>query len=119
MRLKGDTIEWKFVQYHYFERVENKKLNTDDLRQVVMNFRCMYCWKLCSYSNYSTHKLADKYERHPFWDALSSLMDARYDHYEKIQSEAYSNGQCKGHGDWPRASLSELISDIQSFLDFF
>ncbi len=116
MRLKGDIIEWKFVQYHYFEK--NKSLNTDDLRQVVMNFRGMCCWKLCGYSNYSTHKLADKYERHPFWDGLSSLMDARYEYYDKLQSEAYSKGQCKGHGDWPPSTITELISDIQSFLDY-
>ena len=115
MRYENDIIEWKFVQYHYFDK--HPKVNVDSVRMVIMNFRSMLCWKLCQYTNYSTHKLAKEHTKHPFWTGLCDLLNQRYDLYEKLQDESYKSGKYP-RGQWPESSIQELYENIESFLNY-
>lgn len=115
IRYENDIIEWKFVQYHYFEK--HPKVNIDHVRTIIMTLQSLLCWKICQYTNYSTHNLAKNHTKHPFWTGLSNLLNNRYENYNKQQDESYKSGNYK-RGEWPESSMQELSENVESFLNY-
>ncbi len=101
MRYENDKIEWKFVEYLYFERRNPKN---DNIWNGVVNFMGPLCWRLSTYTNYSIHPLSPK-QHHPFWSGLKEMVNQETKNYKEKNNE-------------DDASWDEYISVFNKFLQY-
>jgi len=122
MEYNNGEISWGFVNYSHYE-TPPQKITVDDVRWQISNLKSMFGWRLCEYTGFSNHKLAKDYEKHPMWTELNNIFHKYYEKYNQIQKESTKadengNRKYKGHGDWPPASLKDLISFSSEVLEY-
>jgi len=117
MNYSDDKIQWRYVDYLYCKKEEP---NSDNVRWAINCFHSILCWRMCVYTNYSTHKLSPKYN-HPFWNGLDSIMEEKSSYFSKIGSDEYKKYIEQGkrwEPNWPIVPREDFIKTFEEFYDY-